>query len=112
MPTPPVIDDSKTFDPTNSLYKETPQPKPPEIPKEVVKIPKFDKEKPKPPSPKSRDYGQQDASSGQRVQSNTVASPSCNPATRKRRLPPTPAYKSRPPTVAISPAATPPTSLP
>jgi TonB family protein len=54
MPTPPVIDDSKTFDETNSLYKETPQPKPPEIPKEVEKIKKFEKEKPKPPSPKSR----------------------------------------------------------
>jgi TonB family protein len=48
MPKPPVIDDSKTFDPTNSLYKEQPQPKPPEPPKEVIKIPKLDKEKPKP----------------------------------------------------------------
>jgi outer membrane biosynthesis protein TonB len=46
MPKPPVIDDSKTFDPTNSLYKEQPQPKPPEIPKDVEKIPKFEKEKP------------------------------------------------------------------
>jgi TonB family protein len=54
MPTPPVIDDSKVFDPTNSLYKETPQPKPPEIPKEVEKIPKLDKEKPKPPEHKSK----------------------------------------------------------
>ena len=49
MPTPPTIDDSKAFDPTNSLYKEVPQPpKPPEPPKEVVNIPKLDKEKPKP----------------------------------------------------------------
>jgi TonB family protein len=54
MPTPPVIQDSKTFDETNSIYKETPQPKPPEIPKDAEKIPKFEKEKPKPPSPKSR----------------------------------------------------------
>ncbi len=46
MPKPPVIEDSKTFDPTNSLYKEVPQPKPPEIPKEVKKIPEFEKEKP------------------------------------------------------------------
>lgn len=54
MPTPPVIDDSKTFDPTNSLYKETPQPKPPELPKDVVKIPKMEKEKPRPIEHKSR----------------------------------------------------------
>ena len=54
MPTPPVVDDSKTFDPTNSLYKEEPQPKPPEIPKDVEKIPKLDKEKPKPIEHKSR----------------------------------------------------------
>jgi TonB family protein len=54
MPKPPVIDDSKTFDPTNSLYKEVPQPKPPEIPKDVVKIPKRDKEKPPPIQNKSR----------------------------------------------------------
>jgi TonB family protein len=49
MPKPPVIDDSKTFDPTNSLYKEQPQPKPPEPPKDVTKIPKFEKEKPPKP---------------------------------------------------------------
>jgi TonB family protein len=49
MPTPPTIDDSRTFDPTNSLYKEQPQPKPPEIPKDVEKIPKFEKEKPPKP---------------------------------------------------------------
>ncbi len=46
MPKPPVVDDSKTFDPTNSLYKEQPQPKPPEPPKEAEKIPQFEKEKP------------------------------------------------------------------
>jgi TonB family protein len=49
MPKEPVIDDSKTFDPTNSLYKEQPQPKPPEVPKDVTKIPKFEKEKPPQP---------------------------------------------------------------
>jgi protein TonB len=47
MPEAPVIEDSKTVDPTKSLYKEQPQPKPPEPPKEVTKIPAF-KEKPKP----------------------------------------------------------------
>ena len=46
MPKAPVVDDSKTFDPTNSLFKEQPQPKPPEIPKDVEKIPQFEKEKP------------------------------------------------------------------
>jgi TonB family protein len=46
MPKPPVVDDSKVFDPTNSLYKEQPQPKPPEPPKEAEKIPQFEKEKP------------------------------------------------------------------
>jgi TonB family protein len=54
MPPPPEITDSKTFDPTESLYKETPQPKPPEPPKPEIKIPQFKKEKPLPPSPKSR----------------------------------------------------------
>jgi TonB family protein len=54
MPKPPVIDDSKTFDPTNSLYKDVPQPKPPEIPKDVVKIPKLEKEKPPPIQHKSK----------------------------------------------------------
>jgi TonB family protein len=49
MPKPPTIDDSKVFDPTNSLYKEQPQPKPPELPKDVEKIPKFEKEKPPKP---------------------------------------------------------------
>src|SRR5215475_2371773 len=51
MPTPPVIEDNKMFDPTHSLYNEAKQPKPPEPPKEVVKIP--DKEKPKPIERKS-----------------------------------------------------------
>jgi protein TonB len=54
MPPPPEITESKTFDPTDSLYKTLPQPKPPEPPKPEVKIPKFTKEKPLPPSPKSR----------------------------------------------------------
>jgi len=54
MPTPPEITDSRTFDPTESLYKQLPQPKPPEPPKPEIKIPKFTKEKPLPPSPKSR----------------------------------------------------------
>src|SRR5258706_651071 len=54
MPPPPEITETKTFDPTESLYKEQPQPKPPEPPKPEIKIPQFKKEKPLPPSPKSK----------------------------------------------------------
>jgi protein TonB len=46
MPKPPDVTESKTFDPTDSLYKSQPQPKPPEPPKPEVKIPEFKKEKP------------------------------------------------------------------
>ena len=46
MPKPPDVTDSRTFDPTDSLYKTPPQPKPPEPPKPEVKIPEFKKEKP------------------------------------------------------------------
>lgn len=46
MPKPPDVTESKTFDPTDSLYKSVPQPKPPEPPKPEVKIPEFKKEKP------------------------------------------------------------------
>jgi periplasmic protein TonB len=54
MPKPPDVTESRTFDPTDSLYKTVPQPKPPEPPKPEIKIPKFTKEKPLPPTPKSR----------------------------------------------------------
>ena len=46
MPKPPEITESRTFDPTDSLYKAQPQPKPPEPPKDVTKLPEFKKEKP------------------------------------------------------------------
>jgi periplasmic protein TonB len=46
MPKPPDVTESKTFDPTDSIYKTLPQPKPPEPPKPEVKIPEFKKEKP------------------------------------------------------------------
>jgi protein TonB len=45
MPPPPEITESKTFDPTDSLYKTLPQPKPPEPPKPETKIPEFKNEK-------------------------------------------------------------------
>jgi TonB family protein len=53
MPKPPDVTESKTFDPTESLYKTQPQPKPPEPPKPEVKIPAW-KEKPKPVQHRSR----------------------------------------------------------
>src|SRR2546423_7945207 len=56
MPKPPDITESRTFDPTDSLYKAQPKPKPPEPPKPEVKIPDFKKEKRLPPSVKSRTY--------------------------------------------------------
>jgi protein TonB len=51
----PNITDSKTVDPTKGLHKEEP-PKPPEPKTDATKIPKFDKEKRLPPSPKSRTF--------------------------------------------------------
>lgn len=54
MPKPPVVTPSETADPSKSLYKEEPKPKPPEPKTEATPIPKFDKEKKLPPSPKSK----------------------------------------------------------
>jgi protein TonB len=51
----PNVTDSKTVDPTKGLYKEEP-PKKPEPKTDAEKIPKFDKEKRLPPSPKSRTF--------------------------------------------------------
>lgn len=53
VPKPPVVSESATVDPTKSLYKEEP-PKLPEPKTESIPIPKFPKEKPLPPSRKSR----------------------------------------------------------
>src|SRR5438445_2019771 len=54
MPKEEMVTDSKTVDPTKSLHKEEPKPKPPEPKTEATKIPKFEKEKPLPPSRPSR----------------------------------------------------------
>ena len=57
MPQPPAITDAKAFDPTDGLYKETPQPKPPAPPPDATPIPKLEKDKPvkpPPPSPPSK----------------------------------------------------------
>jgi periplasmic protein TonB len=55
MPKEAVITESKAVDPTKGLYKEEP-PKPPEPKTDAAKIPKFEKEKPLPPSHKSRTF--------------------------------------------------------
>src|SRR5580658_3489104 len=54
MPTPPTITDSQAVDPTMGLWKDLPQPKPPEPPIDVEKIAPFKKEKPKPISHPSK----------------------------------------------------------
>ena len=53
MPMESVVKESKAVDPTKGLHKEEP-PKPPEPKTDAEKIRKFEKEKPLPPSPKSR----------------------------------------------------------
>lgn len=55
MPKEPIITDSKAFDPTRSLYKVDP-PKLPEPKLDATKIPKFEKEKPLPPSHPSKTF--------------------------------------------------------
>jgi TonB family protein len=53
MPKESLVTESKAVDPTKGLYKEEPK-KPPEPKTDATKIPKFEKEKRLPPSPKSR----------------------------------------------------------
>jgi TonB family protein len=53
MPKETVVTESKAVDPTKGLYKEEP-PKPPEPKTDAARIPKFEKEKPLPPSRPSR----------------------------------------------------------
>jgi periplasmic protein TonB len=54
MPKETVVPESKAVDPTQSLHKEDPIPKPPEPKTEAEKIPQFKEEKPLPPSRKSK----------------------------------------------------------
>ncbi len=54
MPRESAVTESKAVDPTKSLHKEDPTPKPPEPKTDATKIPKFEKEKPLPPSRKTR----------------------------------------------------------
>src|SRR5712691_6860612 len=55
MPKESVVTESKAVDPTKGLHKEEP-PKPPEPKTDAEKISKFEKEKPLPPSKKSRTF--------------------------------------------------------
>ena len=54
MPKEETVTESKAVDPTNSLHKEDPKPKPPEPKTDATPIQKFEKEKPLPPSRKTR----------------------------------------------------------
>lgn len=54
MPREETVTESKVVDPTKSLNKEDPKPKPPEPKTDATPIQKFEKEKPLPPSRKSR----------------------------------------------------------
>ncbi|HTZ31964.1 MAG TPA: energy transducer TonB [Methylomirabilota bacterium] len=54
MVQPTNTTDSEVVDPTKGLHKEEPKPKPPEPKTDATKIPKFDKEKPLPPSKQSK----------------------------------------------------------
>ncbi len=54
MPKPTNVTESNVVDPTKSLHKEEEKPKPPEPPTKAEKIPQFDKNKPLPPTHKSK----------------------------------------------------------
>lgn len=54
LPHETSVTESKAVDPTKSLHKEDVKPKPPEPKTDAEKIPKFEKEKPLPPSRPSR----------------------------------------------------------
>jgi TonB family protein len=56
IPMPPTANptESEAVDPTKGLNKEEPKPKEPEPKTDATKIPKFEKEKPPPPSKKSK----------------------------------------------------------
>lgn len=57
MPKEPVVTESPVVDPTKSLHKEEEKPKPPpEPPTPAQKIPQFEKNKPLPPTHKSKTF--------------------------------------------------------
>ena len=74
MPNKETISESKAVDPTDSLHKEDPKPLPREPKTDATKIPKFDKEKPLPPSRKTRTLEYKDP-----VQDNDIPGQGGNP---------------------------------
>ena len=56
MPKPTNVTESNVVDPTKSLHKEEEKPKPPEPPTKAEKIPQFEKNKPLPPTHKSKTF--------------------------------------------------------
>lgn len=74
MPKEETVTESKAVDPTNSLHKEEPKPKPAEPKTDAEKIPKFNKEKPLPPSRKTRTLEYKDP-----VQDNDIPGQGGNP---------------------------------
>jgi len=56
MPKPETVTESNVVDPTKSLHKEEDKPKPPEPPTKAEKIPQFEKNKPLPPTRKSKTF--------------------------------------------------------
>ena len=74
MPKPEAVTESKAVDPTDSLHKEDPKPKPPEPKTDATPIQKFEKEKPLPPSRKTRTLAYKDP-----VQDNDIPGQGGNP---------------------------------
>jgi periplasmic protein TonB len=56
MPKPETVTESNVVDATKSLHKEEDKPKPPEPPTKAEKIPQFEKNKPLPPTRKSKTF--------------------------------------------------------
>src|SRR5215470_19312741 len=74
MPPKEAVTESKTVDPTDSLHKEDPKPKPPEPKTDATPIQKLDKEKRLPPSRKTRTLENKDP-----IQDNDIPGQGGNP---------------------------------
>jgi protein TonB len=74
MPRPEAVTESKAVDPTDSLHKEDPKPKPPEPKTDAEKIPTFKKETRLPPAKKTRTLDYKDP-----VQDNDIPGQGGNP---------------------------------
>src|SRR5215472_13260919 len=74
MPPKEAVTESRTVDPTDSLHKEDPKPKPPEPKTDATPIQKLDKEKRLPPSRKTRTLENKDP-----IQDNDIPGQGGNP---------------------------------